>query len=119
MVIDGTVGGVLELSVFRLDVPAGAFDGPATITISMADPMIYQCDLQIDPPAANHFLVPVVLTATMPTRTDALVDHFLWHDLDANVWRVIPTVRDVNTVTVASPLSHFSAYGIVEGKAGW
>ena len=119
MVIDGSVGGVIELSVFRLQVPAGAFVGPATISINMADPTIYQCDLTIDPPAANHFLVPVVLTATLPTRTDAMIDHFLWHDVDADVWRVIPTVRDVNTVTVASPLSHFSAYGVVEGKAGW
>ena len=121
-VIDGSVGGTLQLREFRLDVPKGAFEGSATITMNLPDPSIYQVDLHIDPPAANHFEVPVVLTATLPTRTDAMADEFLWYDGSVEAWRVIPTTRNVNTITVATPLTHFSLYGIIDyvlGKAGW
>jgi len=121
-VIDGKVGGVIQLREFRLDVPEGAFEGSATITMTMPDPTIYQVDLHIEPPTANHFVNPVILTATLPTRPDAMADDFLWYDGSQDLWRVIPTDRNVGTVTVSAPLSHFSLYGVVDyhlGKAGW
>jgi hypothetical protein len=116
-VIDGAVGGKLSVGSFRVEVPAGAFRGPATITLSQPDPTVLVCDLSIDPPAANQFAVPVTLAAKLPGVLSLASDQMLWLDPSVDAWRLIPSVSDPLTIELRSQLWHFSKYGA--GRAGW
>ncbi len=120
--IDGTKGGKLTVGRFAVTVPAGAYAGPATLTILVPDQAVLLCDLSITPAAANSFKVPVKFTTdfsgTNVTDPTTLIE--IWYDASAGVWRQVPgTQVDTAKLTVAVPLSHFSDYGTVDGKAGW
>lgn len=120
--IDGNKGGSLTVGRFTVQVPPGAYKGPATITITVPDQNLLVCDLGISPAAANNFAVPVTLTNdyqnTNVTDSSQLLE--LWYDAAARVWRVVPGYTvDTAKKTVSAPLSHFSDYGVYQGKAGW
>jgi hypothetical protein len=121
--IDGALGGRVSCQRFTLDVPPGAFEGTATVTIHVPDVNVLRCDLSITPESANQFLVPVTLKADL-ADTDALDPSNLlpvWHDQDAGVWREVPGWSVApTTLVIQGPLSHFSEYGIIFGtKGGW
>ena len=116
-VIDGGVGGRLAVGPYRVEVPAGAYKGVATITITQPDRTILQCDLSIDPPAANQFLVPVTLAVKLPNTLALTTDQNMWLDPSLLKWRLIPTMADDASTELRSPLWHFSKYGT--GRAGW
>jgi hypothetical protein len=117
VVIDGAVGGKLAVGSFRVEVPAGAFKGSATITISQPDPTVLLCDLSINPPAANQFAVPVTLASKLPGVLSLAMDQMLWLDPTADAWRLIPSVSDPLSIELRSQLWHFSKYAT--GRAGW
>jgi hypothetical protein len=117
VVIDGAVGGKLSVGSFRVEVPAGAYRGSATITISQPDPAILVCDLSIDPPAANQFAVPVTLATKLPNALSLVTDQMLWLDPSVLAWRLIPSVPDPLSIELRSQLWHFSKYAA--GRAGW
>ena len=120
--IDGAVGGLVSVGRFTLLIPAGAFQGVAQVSISVPDSGVVQCDLSIDPPSANHFAVPVTLRSHC-SGTSAVVPNRLlqlWFDEQRGLWVPVPgATSDMATFDVVAPLMHFSAYGIVGGKAGW
>jgi hypothetical protein len=120
--IDGAVGGLVSVGRFTLVIPPGAFEGLATVSITVPDSAEVLCQLGIDPPTANHFAVPVTLRSDC-SGTNALVASQLmqlWFDEDAGVWRQVPgSTSDVVNLDVVAPLWHFSDYGVTEGKAGW
>ncbi len=126
--IDGAVGGRIECGRFVLWVPPGAYDGTATICMSMSDSTVMVVDLSIDPITLNRFKVPVKLCLI---TEDAGVDEkdvsIYWFDPVQNIWSAMACDRDLSNdpeVTggtyvkgVLTPLSHFSRYS--GGKAGW
>jgi hypothetical protein len=121
--IDGAVGGQLTVGRFTLVIPPGAFQGQATVSITVPDSAVVHCQLGIDPPTANHFAVPVTLRSDC-SGTSALVASQLaqlWFDEQAGVWREVPgSAPDVVNFDVVAPLQHFSDYGVIdEGRAGW
>ena len=97
--------------------PAGAYRGPATITITQADPTFLRCDLAIDPPAANQFAVPVTLVAKLPSVLALNVDQNMWFDPSVQAWRLIGSSPDPLATELRSDLWHFSIYAT--GRAGW
>jgi len=120
--VDGAVGGVVNAGRFRLTVPPGAFVGPATITIFVPDPKQLGCSLEIDPPSANQFRVPVLLEADCVGAQVARASDLamaLWEP-DLKVWRVVDgSAVDAAHWNVHAGLEHFSRYSVVETKAGW
>lgn len=130
--IDGAVGGRIVCGRFVASVPAGAFDGVGTITMSMPDTTIMLCDLEVSPADLNGFLKPIDLELhTSGTTTDLDSLEIYWWDPDASKWTAMgcqkPTslervlVDELLTVEPVQgallPLAHFSRYAA--GKAGW
>lgn len=120
--IQGELGGRVNVGRFAVTVPPGAFKGLASVSITVPDQMVLQCALDIAPVTANSFSPSVVLeidyAGTDVTDPSALMN--LWYDEMAGTWRQLPgTQVDTERMLVSAPLSHFSLYGIVEGKAGW
>ena len=120
--VDGAVGGVVVAGRFRLTVPAGAFSGPATITVFVPDAAELACSLEINPPGANLFRLPVVLeTDCVGARVAHASDLALarWEPA-LGAWRVVNgSGVDVKLWKVRAGLEHFSRYEVVETKAGW
>ncbi len=123
--VDGDTGGEVCVGRFRVIVPAGAFEGLATITVTVPDPDVVSCELGISPPEANGFAVPVTLVADCQgvTNVDLANCGTLWFDESAGVWRTVAgTAVDLGDHKVSAQLPHFSIYGIcdlLEGRAGW
>lgn len=120
-VIDGAVGGQLKWGRFMLAVPPGAWYGRATVTMTVPNPSVLSCDFTIDPPSANGFSVPVMLTVNTPGAPSAKPLVVGWLDPTLGKW--VPVRGSWNLrerKLVVAPLYHFSTYGVfVGGKAGW
>ena len=120
--VDGAVGGVVVAGRFRLTIPAGAFSGPATVSVSVPDAAELACSLEINPPSANLFRLPVLLEADcVGARVARASDLALarWEP-SLGAWRVLGTSRaDSKLWKVRAGLEHFSRYEVVETKAGW
>lgn len=117
--IDGSLGGVVRAGRFTIKVPAGAFTGIAVITMSVPDSTVMLCDLSISPSTANHFKVPVVLTAdiTSASLTDASTFTTYWYDPARLTWVSLLARSRTSGSTIVTNLEHFSRYA--SGKAGW
>jgi hypothetical protein len=120
--VDGAKGGSFSYGNFKLVVPAGAFAGKATLTITVPDPSVMRCALSISPPEANAFAVPVLLVSdcSKATNLNTLAMQTLWYDELNSVWVVVPgSTVNASALTITTPLAHFSEYGVVDSKAGW
>jgi len=118
--IVGSIGGSLSNGRWRVDVPAGAFDGTATVKIGVASSSSADCQLEIWPADKNHFSTPVRLTANCSgISSDQLKDYIIfWFDPASRTWVPVEgSTVDLNRKTVSAPLQHFSTYKV--GKAGW
>lgn len=120
----GRVGGSLTNGLWRVDVPAGAIDGNATISISVAGSGSSECDLGITPADKNHFATPVTLTFDCRNvPADQLASYVVfWFNPSTGGWEpVAGSTVDLNHKTVSAPLQHFSRYSVApaDGKAGW
>ena len=121
--IVGEVGGTLINGRFRVDVPAGAIDGNATISISTTA-QSPECQLDITPADRNHFAVPVQLTIDCSSVSPTVLRNYvvLWWNPATSAWEAVPgSTVDLEKRTVSAPLHHFSRYsaGPADGKAGW
>ena len=115
--IDGRLGGVIIVGNWKLIVPAGAFDGAGTITLSVPDPSITKCDLEISPSSLNHFENPVDLRYLCTSITEAESRNMQWWDPAAQAWKQIPSWVEKSDTSRCAELEHFSTYRT--GKAGW
>jgi hypothetical protein len=121
--IVGNIGGTLINGRFRVDVPAGAIDGNATISISTSA-QSPECQLDITPADRNHFAVPVKLTIDCSSVSPTVLRNYvvLWWNPATSAWEAVPgSTVDLNKRTVSAPLQHFSRYSVgpADGKAGW
>ena len=121
--IDGDRGGILRVGRFTLYVPPGAFDGPATVSLMVADPTLLICDLDITPRPVGDFKVPIILEADCKDLVEIAQLSgltILWMNDEAGKWeKKGETIVDEQNSRVRSGLNHFSTYGVVEGRAGW
>ena len=117
--IDGSRGGTVKAGRFSVKLPAGAFSGPATVTISMADSTVMICNLSITPQSANKFKSPAELTADLgsPSLTDASAFTMYWYDPVRLTWVNLFYKSKVAGSLISTSLDHFSTYAA--GKAGW
>lgn len=118
--IDGAKGGSICLGRFTLDVPAGAWYGTGTVTVTIPDESKVMCDLSITPASLNGFNMPLTLRmkTTGCDTTDPLLPGY-W-DPAFGKWTHIPGgYQEAGSKDVIAPLYHFSRYGALGGKAGW
>jgi hypothetical protein len=129
--IDGSVGGRMQCGRFRLAVPAGAFEGKGTVTMTMEDETVMVVDVEITPVELNQFEIPISLaldTSGADVSTDVV--SIYWYDPENKTWVEMscdkdlsndPEVQDpllqTETRGLVTTLSHFSRYS--GGKAGW
>lgn len=137
--VEGLAGGWLQCGRFLLAIPAGAFDGTGTITMTMPDSTAMVVDLTIAPEALNQFAAPVLLslkTTDAQVLPDSLAIY--WYDPAVSKWVDMPTETNLtaakdclyslssgsgtgplssNDSGISASLTHFSKYSA--GKAGW
>ena len=131
-VVDGSAGSRLVCGRFVATVPAGAFEGVGTITMTMPDTTLMLCELEVTPAELNNFAVPVELSLrTTGTTTDLDSLEVYWWDPAKSEWKAMGCQRSDTLEPVLAeemvtaqpikgatlPLSHFSKYAA--GKAGW
>jgi len=124
LTIVGNVGGSLTNGRWRVDVPAGAFDGSATVRIGVINSTSPSCQLEISPADKNNFRTPVRLTAVCSgVSSYQLKDYVIfWFNPATKTWVPVEgSAVDLTSKTVSAPLQHFSAYAVGPrgGKAGW
>ncbi|HMI31010.1 MAG TPA: hypothetical protein VK527_04660 [Candidatus Limnocylindrales bacterium] len=119
VMVEGIHGGMLRAGRFSVKIPAGAFSGSATVTLSMPDSTLMICDLSISPSSANRFRYPAKLTADLSSSgiTDASTYTTYWYDPARLTWVNLSARSMTSGSTVTTALEHFSTYG--SGKAGW
>jgi hypothetical protein len=115
--INGLLGGSLSCGRFRVSIPAGAFSGTGTVTMTVADTSVAVVALTISPNNLNNFKVPAALSYD-PAGL-GLMDPVViyWYDSQRRTWVSLATDVDVATSLPTVYLTHFSNYGA--GKAGW
>ncbi len=119
-VIDGAAGGRLENEHVRLDIPAGAFSGTATISASFPDPTRFVVDLDIQPATLNRFATPVELRLKCSGKQLSVAPPaaWWWNPSDSLWYGLTTSNYDGGGGDVRVLLRHFSRYA-AGGKAGW
>jgi hypothetical protein len=123
-VVDGATGGCVTAGRFSVTIPAGAFDGLGEIRIVVPDTSVMRCELRLSPDDHSGFRVPVLLQANCSgiAGLEPAALRTLWFNPADGLWYEEPTSVDVASFTVATPLWHFSDYGVADttiGKSGW
>jgi len=116
-VIDGRLGGVLRVGKWKVVVPREAYNGIGTITITVPDTTVEQCQLAISPSSLNHFDQEVDLRFRCATLTEADHRYMKWWNPSTSSWLQIKSWTNESDTTRCAPLKHFSTYAT--GKAGW
>jgi len=119
----GILGGTVSVGDFTVVFPPAALTTTATVTVSQPDLAHPVVKLSIAPASANHFLLPVLLTADAKRMDPALlsVACISYYNPATGQWeRVSGSTVSLLNLTVSAPLWHFSTYRVSsDGKAGW
>jgi hypothetical protein len=118
----GLLGGKVSAGDFTVVFPAGALTQTATVTVSQPDLAHPVVNLSISPPSANRFLLPVLLTANASRMDRTLLSTacISYYNPATGKWENLASTVSVATLTVSTPLWHFSTYRVSSGgKAGW
>lgn len=120
----GSLGGSLTNGRWRVDIPANAIDGTASVGLGVRSSTSADCQLEIAPVTKNHFSVPVRLTADCRSVPNSALAGYVifWFDPATGKWVPVAGSKvDLVNKTVSAPLLHFSKYSVgpADGKAGW
>jgi hypothetical protein len=125
MLVDGRLGGVVQVGRFSLEIPPGAWNGVAEVEVRVPNPAVLACELHVSPDSLNSFEQPVVLTMDFTGATDVSAEklQMLWQadaPEDSTRWeRVAECEANASRSTLVARITHFSRYGGYESKAGW
>lgn len=113
--IHGNRGGTISAGIFTAVIPAGAFSGFATVTITQPDMTQPVAVLDIYPSSKNGFHKPVLLIAKLPNVDTALLMQTGMAELDetSGAWLAMSgETQNPLAMTVSTPLMHFSTYRV-------
>lgn len=116
-VINGAVGGTVKAGRWQVTIPAGAYTGSGTVTVTVPDTTVARVDLSISPSTLNDFAVPAVLRYQCLSAAEAQAFTMLWWNTTTKAWTTIPSWADLTNSTRWTSINHFSSYA--SGKAGW
>jgi hypothetical protein len=120
----GDLGASLENGRWSVDVPAGAIEGDARITIVVAYAKSGECSMEVVPADKNKFDVPAIVTVTCPSLTDDQLSQSVIMEFDPATrrWFDVPgSMVDMSHRNVSAPVDHVArdTVGPAGGKAGW
>jgi len=120
----GDLGGSIENGRWDLDVPAGAIEGDARVTMTVAYIKSGDCTMAIVPADKNKFDVPALLTVDCAALTNEQLAQSVILEFDPATRRwfeVAGSSVDVPRRTVSALVDHVARYtvGPAGGKAGW
>jgi hypothetical protein len=120
----GSLGGSLSNGRWRVEIPANAVSGNATVSLGVASDSSPDCQLEISPVSLNHFSTPVTLTVDCRSIPASTLSTYViyWYDPAKLVWtQVAGSKVDLASMSVSAPLQHFSCYAVgpAGGRAGW
>lgn len=119
----GSLGGSLTNGRWRVDIPAGAVEGNATVSLGVSGAASADCQLEIQPSSKNQFAVPVRLTASCGgVPASELGDYVIfWYNPATGRWVEMESRVDLVAKTVSAELQHFSQYAVGPSgsKASW
>ena len=120
----GDLGAALDNGRWSVDVPAGAIEGDARITIAVAYSKSGECTMEITPADKNKFDVPALVTVSCPALTDDQLSQSVIMEFDPTTrrWFDVPGSKvDMSHRSVSAPVDHVARYtvGPAGGKAGW
>ena len=118
----GLLGGTVSAGDFTVVFLPGALLTPATVTVTQPDLAHSTVQLSISPASANHFLLPVLLTANARKMDPSLLSiaRISYYNPSTGKWEDLASTVNILGLTVSTPLFHFSTYRVsVDGKAGW
>jgi hypothetical protein len=116
----GSLGGSLSNGRWKVEIPANAVGGNATVTLGVASAASTACQLEISPASLNHFSTPATLTVDCRYVSSYELSKYViyWYDPVRHAWtQVAGSKVDLASKTVSAPLQHFSTYSV--GRAGW
>lgn len=119
--INGQSGGTVSCGHFKLVVPPGAFAGRATVSLTVPDPSVMKCQLDVSS-AGAQLLLPVLLEADCSSgvNVDPSSLVMMWDDVQNDRWDVVPgSSVSAATLVVGAPVLRCGSYGVAGGKAGW
>lgn len=120
-IVDGS-GGTVSNGKVTIVVPPGAVRGNAEVKVVVASNTALSCHLEINPPEANGFEVPVTLRINASGQPHVERLGIAWFNPQTREWEPIDSRADVATGIVEAELPHFSEYRVQEvlkSKAGW
>ena len=118
----GLLGGVVSAGDFTVVFPPAAVLRPVTVTVTQPDLAHSVVNLSISPASANHFLLPVLLTANATRMDHSLISiaRISYYNPSTGKWEDLASTVNILGLTVSTPLFHFSTYRVsADGKAGW
>jgi hypothetical protein len=118
----GLLGGTVPAGDFTVVFPPAAVLQPVTVTVTQPDLAHSTVQLSISPASANHFLLPVLLTANARKMDRSLlsVACISYYNPSTGKWENLASTVNLLGLTVSTPLFHFSTYRVSsDGKAGW
>jgi hypothetical protein len=118
--VDGAAGGVLQVGMWMISMPEGAYSGPARLTIASSSMSPRVCQLDIVPAEKNSFSRQALLMVRLPKGQVSPQTRIECFDPGTKSWKAVPGSRaNVSAGTVSAPLSHFSLYQVTDGRSGW
>jgi hypothetical protein len=118
-VVNGAVGALVSRGTWTVQIPAGAFEGTATVTMTTTSSNPNVCEFQISPATKNGFAKPAVLTSRIPLGMSVSTACIEWYNPQTGTWDPVPgSAVNAQTRTVSAPVWHFSQYR-VDGRSGW
>jgi len=120
----GDLGASVENGRWSLDVPAGAIEGGARITLGVTYAKSGECTMEVVPSDKNKFEVPALVTVDCAALTDEQLAQsvILEYDPATRRWSDVPgSVVDASHRNVSALVDHVARYtvGPAGGKAGW
>lgn len=122
--VSSTRASIMNAGCMRLEIPAGAIRGDATIEMKAAASGRHVV-LEIKPSNLNGFDIPVRLSTDCSGVQENILRNlaFFWIDPVTGDWVLVEnSTVDMRTGEVSAELQHFSEYRIGNrnlGKAGW
>jgi hypothetical protein len=120
--IHNGVGGAVENGKFLVTIPTGAIRGDAEVKVIVPDSTQLRCFLEITPPEANGFEIPVTLSINPVGQAHPERLGIAWFNPATREWEPVDSQFNPATGRVEAQLPHFSEYRVQEAlrsKAGW
>jgi len=108
--IHGKDGGDVTLAGVTVHVPANAFKGNATLTLTIPDAARPECELAVSPPSKDKFSVPAMISFNAAAIADVRAMVVYEFDAGEGMWMPLPCSVNAQGKVLAAQIFHGSKY---------